>query len=289
MLCSKEDMRRFFLAISVAAFGITSCNLVESKEGRKDTSNVTYSYTCLDTAVGGGQTKNVIRKTTGIIRDLAVSKKDITDSVQSNYGDAFHKDALESKTFVMLNDPAINAQLQTILKDLLAVREAPSGIRYSIHLIDDKQINAFTFGGYIYLTKAMYDKIKDNTDLLYSIIGHEIGHSEKGHIKQTIQELELSGKLFGDNGMTYFQIKKLLTGSFNQRNELEADYYGIDLTNQLDKNLCATVAFWKEMAESENSYNRLEDFFRTHPFSGLRAQCLQDHIQQNFGANCSAR
>lgn len=282
-------MRTMFLVLLTMSLGMTACNLVESKEGRKDTSDVTYSYTCLDTAVGGGQTKNAIRKTTGFIRDLAVNKKDITDSVQSSYGDAFHNDAIESKTFVMLNDPAINAQLQTILKDLLAVREAPSGIRYSIHLIDDKQINAFTFGGYIYLTKAMYDKIKDNTDLLYSIIGHEIGHSEKGHIKQTIQELELSGKLFGDNGMTYFQIKKLLTGSFNQQNELEADYYGIDLTNQLDKNLCATVAFWKEMSQSENSYSRLEDFFRTHPFSGLRAQCLQDHIAQNFGQNCSVK
>jgi Zn-dependent protease with chaperone function len=135
----------------------------------------------------------------------------------------------------------------------------------------------------------MYDKIKSNPDLLYSIIGHEIGHSEKGHIKQTIQELELSGKLFGDNGMTYFQLKKLLAGSFNQKNELEADYYGIDLTSSLDKELCSTVSFWKEMAQSENQYSRLEDFFRTHPFSGLRAQCLQDHIQQNFGTTCSVK
>ncbi|MDQ3277923.1 MAG: M48 family metallopeptidase [Bacteroidota bacterium] len=282
-------MRKFVLPILIAAFGLTACNLVESKDSPKAPSKVSYSYACLDSAVGGGRTNQAIRKTTGFIRDLAVSKKEITDSVQSNYGEAFHKDAVESKTFVLLNDPAINAQLQTVLTQLLSVREAPSNIRYSIHLIDDKQINAFTFGGYIYLTKAMYDKIRGNNDLLYSIIGHEIGHSEKGHIKQTIQELELSGKLFGDNCMTYFQIKKLLTGSFNQRNELEADYYGIDLTNQLDKNLCATVAFWKEMARSENDYSRLEDFFRTHPFSGLRAQCLQEHIAQNFGRSCSTK
>jgi predicted Zn-dependent protease len=282
-------MQTFLLPILIATLGLTACNLVESKDSSKSPSEMTYSYACLDSAVGGSQTNKVISKTTGLIRDLAVSKKEITDSVQSNYGDAFHKDAVESKTFVLLNDPAINAQLQTILKNLLAVRENPSGIRYAIHLIDDKQINAFTFGGYIYLTRAMYDKIKDNSDLLYSIIGHEIGHSEKGHIKQTIQELELSGKLFGDNGMTYFQLKKLLTGSFNQKNELEADYYGIDLTRQLDKNLCATVTFWKEMAQGENDYSRLEDFFRTHPFSGLRAQCLQDHIAQNFGVSCSTR
>ena len=281
-------MRRNFFTLLFFATGLWACNLVESKNGRQKPGTMTYSFTCLDTAVGGSTTGKAISRTTGLIRDIAVSKKAITDEVQSDYGDVFHEDAVQNKTFVLLNDPAINSRLQTVLRDLLAAREKPSGIRYSIYLLDDKEINAFTFGGYIYLTKGMYDKIKSSPDLLYSIVGHEIGHSEKGHIKQTIQELELSGKLFGDRGPTYFQLKKLLAGSFNQKNELEADYYGIDLTSSLDKNLCATVAFWKEMAQSENQYSRLEDFFRTHPFSGLRAQCLQDHIAQNFDVRCNA-
>jgi predicted Zn-dependent protease len=261
--------------------------MVDSKSSHKKAD--TYSYTCLDSAIGGGQASKAISRTTGLIRDLAVSKKQITDEVQSRFGDDFHKDAIASKTFVLQDDPAINAQLQTILNDLLEARENPSAIKYSIHLINDKQINAFTFGGYIYLTTGMYEKIKGDTDLLYSIIGHEMGHSERGHIKQTIQEIELSGKIFGDAGMTYFQLKKLLAGSFNQKNELEADYYGIDLTSSLNKQLCSTVSFWRDMAKGENDYSKLEDFFRTHPFSGLRAQCLQDHIQRNFGIGCTTK
>ena len=263
--------------------------MVDSANTPKGSGKVTYSYACLDSAVSGSGTNRAISRTTGFIRDLAVSKKEITDAVQNEYGDAFHKDAIESKTFVLLDDPAIQAQLQRVLNDLLAARENPSGINYSIYLIDDKQVNAFTFGGHVYLTKAMYDKCKGNTDLLYSIIGHEVGHSEKGHIKKTIQEMELSEKLFGSEGMTYYQLKQLLAGSFNQKNELEADYYGIDLANRLNKNLCATVSFWKDMAKSENDYSKLEDFFRTHPFSSLRAQCLEDHLQQNFGIDCSRK
>jgi hypothetical protein len=49
------------------------------------------------------------------------------------------------------------------------------------------------------------------------------------------------------------------------------------------------VAFWRDMSKGENGYSRLEDFFRTHPFSGLRAQCLQDHIERNFDQNCSVK
>jgi predicted Zn-dependent protease len=247
-----------------------------------------YSYSCLDSAISGSKTNKAISKTTDVIRDLAVDEDDITDALQSEYGDAFHKDAIETKTFVLLNNPAITKQLETVMNELLAQREKPSSIRYSIYLLDDKAINAFTFGGHIYITKAMYEKCKENTALLYSIIGHEIGHSEKGHIKKTIQELMLSEKVFGeDNGTFVFQIKKLLTGSFNQRNELEADYYGTDLTYRLNQDVCSAVTFWKEMAEEENQYNKLEDFFRSHPFSSLRAQCLRDHIQRNFGTDCN--
>jgi predicted Zn-dependent protease len=282
-------MKNMLFLLMLLLFIATACNMVDSVNPQNNSKKITYSYACLDSAVGGSSTNKAISKTTAIIRDLAINKKDITDSVQNAWGDAFHKDAIENKTFTLLNDPAIHTQLQNILNDLLAAREKPSHIRYSIYLIDDKQINAFTFGGHIYLTKAMYDKCKGNTDLLYSIIGHEIGHSEKGHIKKTIQEMELSEKLFGSEGITYYQLKQLLAGSFNQKNELEADYYGIDLANNLHKDLCATVAFWKDMAKSENDYSKLEDFFRTHPFSSLRAQCLENHLQQNFGIDCSAK
>lgn len=247
-----------------------------------------YSYACLDSAVTNNKTNKFARKANDVIRDLAVDDDKITDAVQTQYGEAFHNDALETKTFVLLQNDSINTQLQKAMNDLLAVRENPSAIKYAIYLLDDKQINAFTFGGRIYITKAMYDKCKGSTALLYSIIGHEIGHSERGHIKKTIQEMMLADKVFGEkNGDFFFYIKKLLTGSFNQKNELEADYYGTDLTYRLNQDVCSAVSFWKGMSKEENQYSKLEDFFRTHPFSSLRAECLQQHIEKNFGNKCS--
>jgi predicted Zn-dependent protease len=248
-----------------------------------------YSYDCLDSAVGGSETSKAISNATSIIRNLAIKQKEITDSVQNEWGNAFHEDAIETKTFVLITDAAISAQLNKVMDDLLAVRENPSHIKYSIYLLNDSAINAFTFGGHIYLTKAMYDKCKSNEDLLYSIIGHEIGHSEKGHIKKTIQEMMITDDIFGDDkGASAYQVLKMLTGAFNQKNELEADYYGIDLAYQLGKDVCATVNFWNEMSKSENQYSKLEDLFRTHPFSKLRAKCLQNHLQTNFHKNCFA-
>jgi beta-barrel assembly-enhancing protease len=269
-----------------------ACNLIDGKgedpgPQKKTSKEMSYSYACLDSAVGGSDVNKAISKSTDLIRRLAVKEKDITDAVQTEYGNAFHQDAIETKTFVLLEDAAISQQLAGIMNELLAKRESPSAIKYSIYLIDDKEINAFTFGGHIYITKAMYDKCKGSIPLLYSIIGHEIGHSEKGHIRKTIQEMKIAENIFGEErGTTAFQVMKLLTGSFNQKNELEADYYGTDLAYRLDQDVCAAATFWKEMSEKENEYNRLEDFFRTHPFSSLRYQCLKNHIQTNFGRQC---
>jgi predicted Zn-dependent protease len=266
-----------------------TCGMSSDKGTKQLPKNMDYSYSCLDSAVGGSETSKAISNATSIIRNLAVKQKDITDSVQNAWGNAFQEDAIDTKTFVLINDAAISAQLKKVMNDLLAVRDNPSKIKYSIYLLNDSAINAFTFGGHIYLTKAMYDKCKGNTDLLYSIIGHEIGHSEKGHIKKTIQEMMITDNIFGDDkGASAYQILKSLTGAFNQKNELEADFYGIDLAYKLDKDICSTVKFWIDLSKTENQYSKLEDLFRTHPFSKLRAKCLENHIETNFHEKCNA-
>jgi len=266
-----------------------TCDMSSDKGTKRLPKNMDYSFSCIDSAVAGSETSKAISNATSIIRNLAIKQKDITDSVQSAWGNAFHEDAIETKTFVLIKDAAISAQLQNVMNDLLAARENPSKIKYSIYLLSDSAINAFTFGGHIYVTKAMYDKCKGNTDLLYSIIGHEIGHSEKGHIKKTIQEMMIADNIFGDDkGASAYQVMKMLTGAFNQRNELEADYYGIDLAYELGKDVCSTVNFWNDLSKTENQYSKLEDLLRTHPFSSLRAKCLQNHIQTNFHKSCTS-
>ena len=263
-----------------------SCDEVNGVLNKDKKKEITYSFACLDSTVSAKPISRKLDKASGILRDLAISKKSITDSLQMAYGKEFHEEMMADGSFKLVNDPALQQKLNTVLKDLLAVREDPSKIEYSIYILQDTTINAFTFGGRIYVTQAMLDKCSHSDALLYAIVGHEIGHSEMGHIKKTIQELELSHDIFGENGTTVFEIKKMLTASFNQKNELEADYYGINLTNELGYDVCTAVSFWKEMASSENRYNQLEDFFRTHPFSNLRAQCLTDHIRTNFGKDC---
>ena len=279
-------MKHLIFTLIITGF-LCGCNDVGQVLGDNDEKKeVTYSFSCLDSSLGKPINKH-LEKAGDLFRNAIVSEKDISDSVQTEYGSVFHKEMIESGEFKLMKDGQAQAKLDLALQQLLAAREKPSGIAYSIYAIDDTLVNAFTFGGRIYITKAMLDKCKNNDALLYAIVGHEIGHSEVGHIRTTIQEMEVSNTIFGeDNGITFFQLKKLLTASFNQKNELEADYYGINLTHKLGYDLCTAVQFWREMSGMENNYNKVEDFFRTHPFSNLRADCLTNHIKTNFGKNC---
>lgn len=277
-----------FLIIPILALAVVSCNDIERVfNGSSEEKELTYSFACLDSAVGGSNINKRLGKAGDLLRDLAAPESKITDEVQSEYGRMFHQQMQEQPGFKLSGDKRIQQKLDKVLADLLQARQGGSNINYAVHLLEDTAVNAYTFGGQIYITRAMLQKCAGNDGLLYAIIGHEIGHSEMGHIKQTLQDLQISTKVFGEQGaQSFMQIKNLLTASFNQRNELEADYYGINLTNDLGYDVCTAVAFWREMASAENRYSQVEDFFRTHPFSGLRSDCLTAHIATNFGKEC---
>ncbi|MDB5197915.1 MAG: hypothetical protein JWP88_2286 [Flaviaesturariibacter sp.] len=277
------------IGVVLVSAALFSCNGVDSVIGRDPKKKVTYSFACIDSAVGGSAANKRLDKVGDLIRDIGVSEKSITDEVQTEYGASFHEQMIADGSFKITPDKALQQKLTAVLNRLLAAREQPSRIVYQVYGLEDTVVNAFTFGGRIYVTRGMLQKCAGKEDLLYAIIGHEVGHSEMGHIKATIQEMELSNKVFGEQtGSTIFELKRFLTASANQKNELEADYYGINLTNSLGYDVCTAVAFWKEMASNENRYSEVEDFFRTHPFSNLRAECLTAHIRTNFGKECGS-
>lgn len=263
-----------------------ACILCSHSDKDSHKKKILYSYSCLDSAAAGNKITATLDKAGELLKDMLVNKKEITDEMQSDYGEAFHRNVTETKAYIISKDAAIRHQLHTVLNNLLSVRENPTAIKYEIYLTEDTAINAFTFGGRIYITRAIYDKCKVNESLLYAIIGHEIGHSEKEHIKQSIHSMMAAKKILGENGITALEVIRYFNGAFNQKNELEADYYGVNLCKELNKNLCSIVSFWKDMSAQETEYSLMEDFFRTHPYSALRSKCLKDHILRNFNINC---
>ena len=254
-----------------------------SDKGRPLPANMKYSYTCMETDTS--DISNILGKADNILGKVATFNIKVTDEEQMLFGDTFLIEAKKDKNFTIDTTSREVPKLKKFLNDLVEARIKPTGIRYTIYLLEDTAtINAYTVGGKIFITQAMLNKCK-NDDQLYAIIGHEIGHNEKGHIKSSIKQLKASNRFFGKWGGSFLVIKKLLTGSFNRKNELEADYFGLDLSWKLGYDVCAIRSFWDEMAKGEER-NAINDFFNTHPYSDTRSKCLVSHIQTNFTIAC---
>ncbi len=273
-----------FIVVSCNDFSTSSEDSASTSQKRKLPANMQYSYECLKE--DSSQISDAWNKADNIVNKLATFNIEVSDEDQMRFGDTFLIQALKDKNFIIDTSSAVNDKLQKILNDLVDVRSKPSGIKYKILLVQDTgTINAWTVGGKIFITTAMTKKCK-NDDQLYAIIGHEIGHNEKGHIKASIRQLKASNKYFGEWGEAILVMKKFLTGSFNQKNELEADYFGLDLTWKLGYDICSIRSFWDDMARGEER-DKFFDFFRTHPHSDTRSRCLVNHIKNNFAVDCN--
>lgn len=274
----------------ILALFISSCNLMTDSPEDNDLTGkerdlppkMVYSYDCIKDS---GSLTEVLDKADNILTKVSTFNIEVTDQEQVEFGEQFMKESIENKSFIIDSTDPVNARLDTILVNLVKERIKPTGITYEIYLLKDTAtINAYTVGGKIFITKAMINKCTGD-DQLYAIIGHEIGHNEKGHIKNGIRQMKASKKFFGEWGDMFFMAKRLLTGSFNHKNELEADYYGLDLAWKLGYDICAIRTFWDDMAKGEERSTIL-DFLRTHPFSDTRSKCLVSHIRNNFKVVC---
>jgi len=179
-----------------------------------------------------------------------------------------------------------NSNLNEILKSL--VRNLPNGntYNYSVHLVKSKELNAFTLGGYIYITNGMYDFCKSNNQIAL-IIAHEIAHNELKHINEELKRIKSLQNVFGDKtGNIISSVGKLAIISFNQPNEVYSDMYGVDLLQISNYSICEAITIWKQLNETLGNNEEIPLVFSSHPYSLTRYNCLLNHINENYQINC---
>ena len=232
-----------------------------------DRQNIAYDYSCMgdDWLVWGNDLKKEVLDAYGT---------KVTVRTEIEYGDRLHED-MKSQYKIITSGKSYE-NLKHIFQILTSNIIKPRGFPYRLYMIESDEVNAFTCGGRVYFTTAMYKFCRDEHELA-CVLGHEIYHNELGHIREGIRLSSFEG---GD-------LLGLLTISFNQKNEVECDLHGIDLANYSRYEGCAAVSFWKRMQESDSEGGELENFFRSHPFSGKRSDCSRRHIRKNYDYECN--
>lgn len=263
-------MKILFIA-SILSFSFFGC----SQQPKK----IINDFSCIEedlSGVGFGIGSDLENQLLGQLGKPISLKEEIT------YGDSLLVQIKKEYVFIT-NGP----ELQVLYKVLWKLKNQikfTKGFDYKIYYIQSDELNSFTIGGKIFFTSGMY-KFCENEDEIASIIGHEIGHNELGHIRDNLSRIKTMEE-FGEIGTISVNLGKMLITPFNQKNEVASDFYGLDLAFSADYDACQNIKLWKRMQESEGTKTMIDSFMSSHPCSGARANCSRNHLITNYNISC---
>jgi len=118
--------------------------------------------------------------------------------------------------------------LQSVLD--YTVENLHSKYRYEIFIVDGAPNAAAMPGGALLITRGLLDVLQSEAELV-SILGHEVGHVERGHCFDSVR-FELLSRRLGSR--TLGEIADLAYGittrmHFSKSQEMESDRYGFEL------------------------------------------------------------
>lgn len=186
---------------------------------------------------------------------------------------------LKKKYKILKNHPE-HKKVNQVFESVLKFSETKN-TRFSLHIIDGKEINAFTtIGGYVYITTGLLNFISSYDELAF-IMGHEIGHQDKRHMERKITKMSIASNLLGFTGIEGFtkiatNINATLAAPFDQMDEYEADKHGVHLAQKAGYDPTKFADFFKKLEKLENK-NLWKKLSSTHPFAEHRKKCLQGY------------
>ena len=163
---------------------------------------------------------------------------------------------------------------------------------WEINVQDSKEVNAYCMaGGKIMVYTGLIDQIKPSDDELAAVIGHEISHALREHVREQMsrakaQQLGLLGlaAVIGvstknaDNAVSTVALggtlaAVALTLPNSRTAEHEADEMGLELAARAGYNPDAAVSLWQKMGALGGS--KPPEFLSTHPSGESRIADLK--------------
>jgi pSer/pThr/pTyr-binding forkhead associated (FHA) protein len=251
---------------------------------KKQRTNVTYDFSCLNSD-GDAGSNDAIYSFGEITRDIQSSffeDIDISIEDEQEQGRKLLKALKKEYRFIETGNNYNN--LKSILNNLVSRLAKPKGFNYKIFLLDDSTLNAVTLGGHIFFYKGMFDFCKTNSEIA-AIISPDIAHNVLGHSTLAMKKQKAAND-WGVLGEIFLEIESVTTLSFNQKQESEADLFGMDLVYPTNFKNCDAITLWNRMSQNESRFDIVENFFRSHPYSKNRSRCIKNHLKSNYNKNC---
>lgn len=244
-------------------------------------SGVKYSFDCLENDVSG----SVITLIGGLESNmLSTFGTSVSIQEEIRVGDQVYEEI--EKKYRFSKDPVQLEKLNSIMNKIVTQISNPKGFEYKIYVLDTTELNAFTVGGKIFFTTEMLNFCQ-SVDEIAAVIGHEIGHNELGNINDQLKRIKTAQEVFGEEtGQLIAGAGKIMTISFNQKNEAHCDMFGVDLSIAAGYIGCDATQLWNRMHKKFESMSSIPRILMSHPYSAERETCLKQHMNENYSIEC---
>jgi predicted Zn-dependent protease len=209
------------------------------------------------------------------IRILQIST--MSDAQEVEVGQQINQQILQEVR--IYNNSSITQYVNDIAQSLAQFSHRPQ-IPYTVQVIENNEINAFsTLGGYIYLNTGLL-RAADNEAQLASVIAHEMGHIERKHALQQLQQAAIAEGILSVGGLDQntaiaLGVDLALHRPNSRAHELEADQVGLTLLKSDGYAPIAAVNFLRKLV---NQPGQVPDFFSTHPNPEDRITALESQM-----------
>lgn len=179
-------------------------------------------------------------------------------------------DQVDSQS-VLVTDPFLTNWVNSIGTKLAAHR-ARTEIAYHFEIIDSNEINSFALpGGFIHVDMGLLN-FASSDDQVAGVMGHEMGHVERGHVTSLQNKGNLLSILIGVLSILS-PIGYLLGGTagnlaylkFSRLDELQADQYGLLLMSEAGYDPRSDVDTFVQLAKVEGDTGDTDKYFIDHP------------------------
>jgi beta-barrel assembly-enhancing protease len=177
----------------------------------------------------------------------------------------------------------------------VALQSERPDLSWHFGVIESDDLNAFAApGGYVFLTKGLYQKLKNEAELA-GVLGHEIGHVIRKHHLKLLQKSQgiaalggfLGKKLKNENDVVQNLIgngAEVVARGLDKDAEYEADRIGVVLSARAGYDAYALPAVLAEIGHVAKTDKSVSLLFKTHPHPEERLGQLSEAVGDKLDA-----
>lgn len=162
-------------------------------------------------------------------------------------------------------------------------------LKWIFGVIESNDINAFAApGGYVFITRGLYLKLKDESELA-GVLGHEVAHVQEKHHLKVVQKSQLlsvgaavaqATLAKGKSGAQHLigSGAEILSRGLDKDAEYEADRIGVVLAARAGYDVWGLPSVLQEISAVSSKDSTVGMLFKTHPHPDDRLAKLSESM-----------